>query len=119
MSFKEVLEKMGSRLDGVLGAVVIGDDGIIVERHVADPAFDAELAGVEYVGSCKDIRRATESLESGEVEEVSVVTEKTRILLRNISPGYYLILIMGPGGSLGKGRYELMKASYELAPEFL
>jgi predicted regulator of Ras-like GTPase activity (Roadblock/LC7/MglB family) len=119
VSFKSVLEKMVRRLGGVLGAVVIGEDGIIVERHVVDPNFDTELAGVEYVGSCKDIRRATESLESGEVQEVAVVTEKTRMVLRSISPGYYIILVMSPEGSLGRGRFELKKASYDLAPEFL
>ena len=119
MSFKEVLEKMSHRIDGVLGAVVIGEDGIIAERYVVDAAFDMELASVEYVGGCRDIKRASESLESGEVEEVDIITEKTRMLLRNISPGYFIILMMGPGGSIGKGRYELKKASYELAPEFL
>lgn len=119
MSFKSVLEQVGRRLDGVLGAVVIGEDGIIVERYIADPGFDTELASVEYVGGCKEIRRATESLESGDVEELAVVTEKNRMLLRNLSPGYFIILMMGPGGSLGKGRYELKKAAYELAAEFL
>ena len=119
MSFKSVLERMGRRLDGVLGAVVIGEDGIIVERYSADTAFDTELASVEYVGGSKDLMRAAASLESGEVEELSVVTEKNRVLLRNVSPGYFIILMMNPKGSLGKGRYELKKASYELAPEFL
>ncbi len=119
MSFKQVLEKMSNRLEGVLGAVVIGEDGIIVERHVVDSGFDAELASVEYVGGCRDIKRASESLESGEVEEVDIVTEKTRMLLRSISPGYFIILMLASGASIGKGRYELKKASYELAPEFL
>ena len=118
MSFKEVLNKVGS-LKGVRGAVVIGDDGIIVERNSVDPGFDTELASVEYVGSCRDIRRATEALESGELEEVAVLTEKYKLLLRTISPGYFLVLILGPEGSLGRGRFELKKASYELAPEFL
>jgi predicted regulator of Ras-like GTPase activity (Roadblock/LC7/MglB family) len=118
VSFKEVLEKVG-RLKGVRGAVVIGDDGIIVEGNSVDPGFDTELASVEYVGSCRDIRRATESLESGELEEVTVVTEKHTLLLRTISPGYFLVVILGPEGSLGRGRFELRKASYELAPEFL
>lgn len=119
MSFKNVLERMCRRLDGALGAVVIGEDGILVERHTADEAFDTELASVEYVGSCRDIRRAMDALEAGEVEEVSVTTEKNKMLLRSVSPGYFLILILGAGGLMGRGRYELKKASYELAPEFI
>ena len=118
VSFKEVLNKVG-RLKGVRGVVVIGDDGIIVERNSVDPGFDMELASVEYVGSCRDIQRAMESLESGELEEVTVLTEKNKLLLRTISPGYFLVIILGPEGSLGRGRFELKRATYELAPEFL
>lgn len=118
MSFKEVLDRMGT-LEGILGAVVIGEDGIIVERNSVDPDFDTELASVEYVGSCRDIHRAMESLETGEVEEVAVVTEKNKLLLRTISPGYFLVLFLTDRASLGKGRFVLKKASYELAPEFL
>lgn len=119
MSFKKVLEGMCRRTDGTLGAVVIGEDGIIVERHSTDEAYDTELASVEYVGSCRDIKRAMEALEAGDVEEVSVVTEKNRMLLRIVSPGYYIVLVLGAGGLIGRGRYELKKASYELAPEFI
>jgi predicted regulator of Ras-like GTPase activity (Roadblock/LC7/MglB family) len=118
VSFKEVLDKVG-RLEGLLGAVVIGEDGIIVERNTVDPDFDTELASVEYIGSCRDINRAMESIESGDVEEVTVVTEKHKLLLKTVSPGYFLVLILGPGASLGKGRFELKRASYDLAPEFL
>lgn len=119
MSFKEVLAKLGESMDGVLAAIVIAEDGIIVEKNIVDPGFDAELAGVEYVGGCRDIGRAMESLQAGGLEEVTVVAEKSRMLLRTISPGYFIILALRPGSSVGKGRYLARKASYELAPEFL
>jgi predicted regulator of Ras-like GTPase activity (Roadblock/LC7/MglB family) len=118
VSFREVLDRVGKQ-EGVLGAVVIGEDGIIVERNSVDPDFDSELASVEYVGSCRDIHRAMESLEAGDVEEVTVVTEKHKLLLRTISPGYFLALFLGPDASLGRGRFALKIASYDLAPEFL
>jgi len=118
VSFKEVLNRVG-KLEGALGAVVIGDDGIIVERNSVDPGFDSELASVEYVGSCRDLHRAMESIEAGDVEEVTVVTDKNKFLLRTISPGYFLALFLSPDASLGKGRFVLKIASYDLAPEFL
>ena len=119
MSFKSVLADVGRRIEGVLGVAVIGDDGIIVERCATDPDFDSELASLEYVASCRELKRASESLDSGALEEVTIVTEKTAALLRTISPGYFIILLMRPGQSLGRGRYEIKRASYELAPEFL
>jgi predicted regulator of Ras-like GTPase activity (Roadblock/LC7/MglB family) len=71
------------------------------------------------VAGCRDLKRASESLEAGALEEVSIVSEKTIALLRTVSPGYFIILLMRPGQSLGRGRYEIKRASYELAPEFL
>jgi predicted regulator of Ras-like GTPase activity (Roadblock/LC7/MglB family) len=119
VSFKSVLEDIGRRLEGVLGVAVIGDDGIIVDRYAADPDFDSELASVEYVASCRELKRAGDSIESGALEEVTIASEKTTVLLRIISPGYFIILLMRPGQSLGRGRYEIKRASYQLAPEFL
>ena len=119
MSFKSVLEGIGHRLEGVLGVAVVGDDGIIVDRVATDPDFDSELATVEYVASCRDLKRASESVDAGALQEVSIVSEKSTALLRTISPGYFLILLLKPGQSLGRSRYEMKKASYELAPEFL
>ncbi len=119
MSFKSVLEDIGRRIEGVLGVAVIGDDGIIVERCATDPDFDSELASLEFVASCKELKRASDSIESGALEEVTVVLEKTTVLLRTVSPGYFIVLLMRPGQSLGRGRYEIKRASYELAPEFM
>ena len=119
MSFNSVLEGIGRRIEGVLGVAVIGDDGIIVDRCATDPEFDSELASLEYVASCKDLKRASDSIEAGALEEVTVVSERATVLLRTISPGYFIILLMRPGQSLGRGRYEIKRASYELAPEFL
>ena len=119
MSFKSVLEDIAERQEGILAAVVIADDGIIVERQVVEEGYDVELASVEYVGSCRDIRKAMESIESGALQEVTVVAEKTAMVMRSISPGYFLLVIQRPESSLGKCRYLLKKASYELAPEFM
>ena len=41
-----------------------------------------------------------------------------RVLARMLSPEYYVVLTIGPGGNLGRGRYELRKAELRLAREF-
>ena len=70
MSFKSVLEGIGSRIEGVLGVAVVGDDGIIVDRCATDPDFYSELATVEYVASCRELTRASESLDAGALDMV-------------------------------------------------
>lgn len=119
MGFKSVLESINNRLEGVLGVMVIAEDGIIVERQEGEGEFDTELASVEFLGGCKSIRAATEAIAAGALSEITVISEKATILLRAISPGYYLLLMLGPGISPGRPRFLIKKASYELASEFM
>ena len=118
MNFREVLERISSRVQGALGALIIAEDGIVVERHVASDALDLELASVEFLGAGREMKRATESVQAGELEEM-VVTNSGRItLLRRIGPGYYLLLLMDPTALQGRARFELRRAAIELANEF-
>lgn len=118
MNFGEVLERICTRVEGAIGAVIIAEDGIIVERHVADPDLDLELACVEFVGGAREMRRATAAVEAGELQEM-IVTNTARVaVLRLIGPGYYLLLLLQPAALVGRGRYELRRAAHELAGEF-
>jgi predicted regulator of Ras-like GTPase activity (Roadblock/LC7/MglB family) len=119
MNFREVLERICARVEGALGAVIIAEDGIIVERHAPDASLDLELASVELVGAAREIRRATVAVEAGELEELLVSNTARLSLLRLIGPGYYLLLHLSPGALVGRGRYELRRAAHELAPEFV
>ena len=119
MNFRETLERICGRVEGSLGAVIIAEDGIVVERHVADPSLDLELASVELVGAAREIRRATAAVDAGELEELLVSNAGRLALLRLIGPGYYLLLHLAPTALVGRGRYELRRAAHELASEFV
>ena len=98
MSFKEVMERVGQRVDDARGIVVIGDDGIIVERILLDPTFDSELASVEYMGGYKGIEKAANALQAGNIEEIAVVAA-SRALWRGRARRWLL-------GGVGHGRAE-------------
>ena len=119
MNFREELEKICARVEGALGALVIAEDGIVVERHLVDPAIDLELASVELVGAAREMRRATMEVEAGELDEMSVANRGRLALLRRIGPGYYLLLFMAPTALVGRGRYELRRAAHVMAGEFV
>lgn len=118
MSFKDALERICARVEGALGAVLIAEDGIVVERHAVDPAVDVELASVELVGAVREVRRATAAVEAGELDEMVVANAGRLSLLRNVGPGYYLLLLMAPSGPVGRARYEVRRAAYDLSAEF-
>jgi predicted regulator of Ras-like GTPase activity (Roadblock/LC7/MglB family) len=118
MNFREELERICGRIDGALGAVIVAEDGIVVERHAVDPALDLELASVEYAGAAREMRRASLAVESGELDELLVVSRGRLAILRGVGPGYYLLLFMAPEALVGRGRYELRRAAHALANEF-
>jgi predicted regulator of Ras-like GTPase activity (Roadblock/LC7/MglB family) len=54
---------------------------------------------------------------SGQIRELTAVGEGSRVVLSRISEGYYLLLLLGDEGILGKGRYELARAAAKLEKE--
>ncbi len=118
MNFREELERICARVEGALGAVILAEDGIIVERHAVDPGIDLELASAEFAGAAREMRRGTMAVDAGELDEIMVASRARLTLLRLIGPGYYLLLFMAPGALAGRGRYELRRAAHALASEF-
>lgn len=118
MNFREELERICARVEGTLGAVILAEDGIIVERQAVDPAMDLELASAEFAGAAREMRRGTMAVDAGELDEILVTSRERLALLRFIGPGYYLLLFMAPGALVGRARYELRRAAHTLANEF-
>ncbi len=109
MSFRTHLESVVNQVDGALACSVMGFDGISVETHQKEEAADLDLNGtwVEYANLLGQLRQAAEALKTGEVQEVSVNSERVLTLMRLISPEYFLILALRADGNYGKGRYVL------------
>lgn len=118
MNFREELEKVCTRVDGALGIVIVAEDGIVVERHAADPGLDLELASVEFAGAAREMRRASLAVDAGELDEMLVCSRGRLAVLRAIGPGYYLLLFLAPTALVGRGRYEVRRAAHALANEF-
>jgi predicted regulator of Ras-like GTPase activity (Roadblock/LC7/MglB family) len=108
MIFEEVVEKVVEDVHGAMAALIMGRDGIALSQHLAEGvAVDLETLGVEYSNLLAEISRASETIGSGDVQEVCLLTDKYLILLRSINPEYFIALILNPQGNLGKGRFML------------
>jgi predicted regulator of Ras-like GTPase activity (Roadblock/LC7/MglB family) len=119
MSFRTHLESVVNQVDGALACSVMGFDGISVETHQKEEASDLELNGtwVEYANLLSQLRQAAEALKTGEVQEVSVNSERVLTLMRLISPEYFLILALRTDGNYGKGRYVLRMIAPKIRAE--
>jgi len=118
MPYRESLKALTESADGSMAAIIMGYDGIPIDEYmVSDIPFDMQLVAVEYANLLRDVRRTVELLENGVMEEVSIATERLRVLVRIINNDFFLVLVMVANGNFGKGRYLLTREAMRLKQE--
>lgn len=118
--FKELLETMLERTEGSLGALIMGTDGIAVEKVLAEAGKDANLdiAAAEFTSLVRGAQRAGTDLGLGNLRELVVSLDDSTVLMRLLSRDYFVVMALNPEGNLGRARFELRKAELQLAREF-
>lgn len=116
--FKDVLAGLRERIDGALAVSLIGLDGIAVET-VGRGEVPLDVLGAEFGGFVKSIRNANTELDTGEVLQFALVTEKYVTFLSEVTPEYYILLVLRPDGNYGRARFELSKAKHLLRDELI
>lgn len=116
--FRDVLTGIRERVDGALAASLIGLDGIAVET-VGDRNVPLDILGAEFGGFVKSIRHSNTELDTGEVSQFSLVTEKYITFLSAVTSDYYILLVLRPDGNYGRARFELSRAKVLLRDELI
>lgn len=118
MSLRESLAGIMNNVDGALAAIIMAYDGIpIDEVAVEQSEFDMQLLSVEYATVLKEIKRAIDVIKMGSLEEVSIATSRTCVVVRVLNDELFIALIMNRDGNIGKGRYLLKLKSFEVLRE--
>ncbi len=118
MSFREHLQSICKSCEGALACSLMGIDGIEVDTHVEGGGdLDVKSLLVEYSGLFRSAREAAEAHEAGEIAELFVETERVLTVARLVSPEYYMVVALSPGGNLGKARYLLRVTAPRLRSE--
>jgi predicted regulator of Ras-like GTPase activity (Roadblock/LC7/MglB family) len=118
MSFREHLADVCQRVDGAIACTLMGVDGIEVDSHVqAGAEVDFKSLLVEYSGVFRSARDAAEAHEAGGVSEVAISTDKVVTVARLVSPEYFMVVALSPGGNFGKARYLLRVTAPRLRSE--
>lgn len=116
MSFKDVLEGIRERVDGTLAVSLIGVDGITVES-INPGHVPLDVMGAEFTGFLKSIRLSNTELNTGDVVQFSLVTEKYTTFVSAVTPEYYVLMVTSPEGNYGRARFELARAKQVLGAE--
>ena len=118
--FKEALTDVIEKTEGATGALIMGMDGIAVERVLLPEGSDAnmDVAAAEVTSLVRSAIRAGVNTGHGHLRELVVNFETTCVVARMFSNEYFVVLTLRPDGNLGRGRFELRKAELALAREF-
>jgi len=108
MIFEEIAQKIVEEVFGAVGLAIMGRDGIPLTIYLKEGAeLDMETLGVEYANLLAQLSQALEKFGSGNLEEISLLTDRFLVVIRNITPDYFICLILSPDGNFGKARYLL------------
>jgi len=118
--FKEALQTIVEKTDGSLGALIMGADGLSVEKYFNEEGYAANLdvAAAEFTSLVRSAARSGNDLALGDLRELVVALTSVTFIMRLFNKDYFVVLAMKPEGNLGRARYELRKAELMLAHEF-
>jgi predicted regulator of Ras-like GTPase activity (Roadblock/LC7/MglB family) len=118
--FKEKLQTMLERAEGSVGALIMGTDGIAVEKILRDEGqnLNLDVAAAEFTSLVRWTHRTGADVGLGGLRELVVALERLTLVIRLVGDEYFLILALAPEGNVGRARFEMRKAELELAKDF-
>ena len=118
--YKEALQTIVEKTDGSLGALIMGADGLSVEKFFNEEGYAANLdvAAAEFTSLVRSAARSGNDLALGDLRELVVALASVTFIMRLFNKDYFVVLAIKPEGNLGRARYELRKAELMLAHEF-
>jgi len=123
MSFASILQEIVDECGGGLAAALMGADGIPIEEvqasgEVGESLSDGvDVLGVEFGRILGEMRKASDSVGGGALEEVSVRLSNFWVLMRIVDEETYLVLAIEPDGNMGKARFLMRRQLLALRDE--
>ena len=116
--FTEYLRKIVDNVEGGVGGLIMGLDGIAVETYIKDAQrFDINTIGMEFSFILTQVKKAGDILQIGGVNEFSVKAEQLIMVIRMLTDEYFMAVVLAPGALHGKARYLLRVTGPVVAKE--
>lgn len=117
--FLERLSHISGRIDRTLALSLVDGDGIPIESVSSYPELDLEALAAELISQVRTMADSYSELSVGELSHYSVIAEGLTVMVSCVAPGYYLLLVLGKGGSHGRARFELRRARLLLEADLI
>jgi predicted regulator of Ras-like GTPase activity (Roadblock/LC7/MglB family) len=112
--FRHILANLRRNLTHIQAVMLIGPGGVL-DSVMDDPALNLETIAGEYATLLRVAGSASEDSGSGNLIENVLVSEKSIMISRNVSPDHYLVLLCRADDLIGRARYELKQAAWDLS----
>ena len=113
----QVMDEISRRADGFRGVALVGMDGVPLVRREGEGSPDLDLCSAEYASMVRQLAGMGANECCGDLRSFASLGARGGLLLERVTDDYFLILALGPQGSVGRGRYELRRAALRLIPE--
>lgn len=118
MAFLEILKDLVGGVKGAVAATIMCTDGLHLEKYQqGDAGMDVDVLGIEYSKVIDEIKTAASVLRLGSLEEIVVTTAGAEVLLRLVTPDYYMVFVMNSNENVSKARYLLGRAALKVKAE--
>ena len=117
--FRDTIKKLVDRLEGGVGGVLMGFDGITVDSYGRDggsTVADIQAIGIEFAHLIAQARRTAQALNIGLLRELTFRTDKLTVLVQILNKDYFVACAFasaglasdvanGAGEKMGRARY--------------
>ncbi len=117
--FAELLKQMLDRIEGAEAAAILGLDGMLIERAGRSYHHELDLIAAEYASLLRVTMKTAGDTRLGDLREMVIAGEAAALMIRVLSPEYFLLLVLAPDSNPGRARFEMRKAQLILEHEFV
>ena len=111
--FRDILDKLRKKVPNIQAVVLAGPDRVL-DCLLVDPALDLDTIAAEYATLLRIAGRTSEDTGAGTLIEQIVVSDKSIMVARSVSSEEFLILLCRTQDQIGRARYELRHAAWEI-----
>jgi predicted regulator of Ras-like GTPase activity (Roadblock/LC7/MglB family) len=118
MTFDKILREIVDKVDGALGAAIMGFDGISIAKYIkGGSSFDIEALSIEFSRMISEAVRTANTVKLGTTIDIALSTKEHYLVFYVLPGNYFITLLLKEAASLGKGRYVLRQNAPLLVAE--
>ena len=117
MSMEDILGNMVKAVDGALGALVGGFDGMGVAAVVSDERINVAEITAAIAMALTYVQKVAEETKAGDLEEVVIQMGKGTFYVKPLTSDYWMGMILAPDANIGRAKLELNKAMPKMVKE--